>query len=352
MTLRRTNVELLAATEGSPCDAGFNSCSLLYKITGSEGFAADGGVVLDKIGQVLLILLAAVFLRWLANRAIERIIKQVTSIKGPQSIAELADKLGSGNARRDELLGDRGDKRAETLTGVLQHVSGIVIFTVAFMLVLSAFNVNLAPILASAGIAGIAIGFGAQNLVQDYLAGIFILIEDQYGVGDNVDVGDAQGTVVDMGLRVTTLRSLDGTLWYVRNGQILRVGNSSQSWAYVVVDTPLPPTADIDRAGEIITQVAEEFVADEDWSTHILKEPEYLGPVELTIDEIKVRLGVRTTSDQQWAAGRELRLRVTEALRAAGIIDLASSGRIYVPRIANGGAAGAAGASGATGPTA
>jgi small conductance mechanosensitive channel len=318
-------------------------------MTGSEGFAVDGGAVLDKIGQILLILMAAWLLRWIVNRAIDRIIRQVTSIKGPQSIADLADKLGSGNARREELLGDRSGKRAETLTGVLQHVAGIVIYTVAFMLVLSAFNVNLAPILASAGIAGIAIGFGAQNLVQDYLAGIFILIEDQYGVGDNVDVGDATGTVVDMGLRVTTLRSLDGTLWYVRNGQILRVGNSSQSWAYVVVDTPLPPTADIDRAGEIISEVAEEFVGDDEWREHILKEPEYLGPIEMTIDQIMVRLGVRTTSDQQWAAGRELRRRVTEALREAGIIDLASSGRIYVPRtMTNPGAAGAAGAAGTT----
>jgi small-conductance mechanosensitive channel len=347
MTLRRTNVELLAATEeASPCDAGFNSCSMLFKITGNEGFAVDGGVVLDKIGQVLIIVVAAFFLRWLVNRAIGRIIKQVTSIKGPQSIAELADKLGSGNSRRDELLGDRSDKRAETLTGVLQHVAGIVIFSIAFMLVLSAFNVNLAPILASAGIAGIAIGFGAQNLVQDYLAGIFILIEDQYGVGDVVDVGDASGVVVDMGLRVTTLRSLDGTLWYVRDGQILRVGNSSQGWAYVVVDTPLPPSADIDRAGEIITQVAAAFVEEEEWASHILKEPEYLGPIEMTIDQIMVRLGVRTASDQQWAAGRELRLRVTEALRAAGIIDPTTSGRIYVPRTAAGGAAGAAGAAG------
>jgi small-conductance mechanosensitive channel len=336
---------LLLAENGetSPCDTGFNSCSLLWKITGSDEFSLDTGTVLDKVCQVLLILLAAALLRWVVNRSISRIIKQVTTIKGPQSIAELADKLGSSNSRRDELLGDRSAARAETLTGVLQHVAGIVIYTIAFMLVLSAFNVNLAPILASAGIAGIAIGFGAQNLVQDYLAGIFILIEDQYGVGDNVDVGDAVGTVVDMGLRVTTLRSLDGTLWYVRNGQILRVGNSSQSWAYVVVDTPLPPTADIDRAGEIITEVATAFEEDEEWRNHILKEPEYLGPIEMTIDEIKVRLGVRTTSDQQWAAGRELRRRVTEALREAGIIDLASSGRIYVPRtMGNGGPAGTA----------
>ncbi|WP_158630285.1 mechanosensitive ion channel family protein [Glycomyces terrestris] len=338
-------MEVLAQAEtASPCETGFNACSLLWRISDNKEFAVDAGSVLDKIGQVLLILVVAFLLRWVVNRAIARIIKQVTTIKGPQSIADLADKLGSSNSRREELLGDRSKARADTLTGVLQHVAGIVIYTVAFMLVLSSFNVNLAPILASAGIAGIAIGFGAQNLVQDYLAGIFILLEDQYGVGDNVDVGDATGTVVDMGLRVTTLRSLDGTLWYVRNGQILRVGNSSQSWAYVVVDTPLPPTADIDRAGEIITRVAEEFKDDEEWSDHVLKAPEYLGPIEMTIDEIKVRLGVRMTSDQQWAAGRELRRRVTEALREAGIIDLASSGRIYVPRtMANGGAAGAAG---------
>ncbi|MEU5870071.1 mechanosensitive ion channel family protein [Glycomyces sp. NPDC047369] len=334
-------VTVAAAESASPCDAGFNACTLLYRITDNEEFSVDAGVVLDKIGQVLLILIAAFALRWLVNRTIARIIKQVTTIKGPQSIAELADKLGSSNSRREELLGDRSAKRADTLTGVLQHVAGIVIYTIAFMLVLSAFSVNLAPILASAGIAGIAIGFGAQNLVQDYLAGIFILLEDQYGVGDNVDVGDATGTVVDMGLRVTTLRSLDGTLWYVRNGQILRVGNSSQSWAYVVVDTPLPPTADIDRAGEIITEVAAGFVEDEEWSDHILKEPEYLGPIEMTIDEIKVRLGVRTTSDQQWAAGRELRRRVTEALREAGVIDPAGSGRIYVPRTQAGGGAAA-----------
>ena len=340
------NVELLAeATEGSPpCETGFNSCTLLFKMTGNDEFSLDAGAVLDKIGEVLLILLAALLLRWIVNRSISRIIKQVTTLKGPQSIADLADKLGSSNSRRDELLGDRSEKRAETLTGVLQHVSGIVIFAIAFMLVLSAFNVNLAPILASAGIAGIAIGFGAQNLVQDYLAGIFILIEDQYGVGDNVDVGDAAGTVVDMGLRVTTLRSLDGTLWYVRNGQILRVGNSSQSWAYVVVDTPLPPNADVDRAGELIVGIAEAFVEEDEWREHILKAPEYLGPVEVTIDEIKVRLGVRTTSDQQWAAGRELRRRITESLRDAGVVDLAGTGRIYVPRgAASGGAAGAAG---------
>ncbi|THV39443.1 mechanosensitive ion channel family protein [Glycomyces buryatensis] len=324
-------MELLAATgDASPCEAGFNSCSLLLKITDSESFAVDGGAVLDTIFHVLMIIAAALVLRWLVNRSIHRIIKQVTTTKGPASISDLADRLASSASRREGIVGDRSSQRADTLTGVLQHVTSIIIMSVAFMLVLSVFNVNLAPILASAGIAGIAIGFGAQNLVQDYLAGIFILVEDQYGVGDFVDVGDATGEVVDMGLRVTTLRSLDGTLWYVRNGQILRVGNSSQSWAYVVVDTPLPPSADVDRVGEIITGIAEAFVGEDEWRGHILEAPEYLGVVEVTIDEIKVRLGVRTSSDQQWAVGRELRLRISESLREAEIVN--TSSRVYIPR--------------------
>ncbi|GAB3650531.1 mechanosensitive ion channel family protein [Glycomyces tarimensis] len=323
-------MELLAATGDSPCETGLNSCSLLWRVTESEGFAVDGGAVLDKIVHVLLIVLAALVLRWIVNRTIARIIKQVTSVRGPQPISDLAERLASGSSRREGIVGDRSRQRAETLTGVLQHVSGIVIWSIAFMLILSAFSVNLAPILASAGIAGIAIGFGAQNLVQDYLAGIFILLEDQYGVGDIVDVGDAIGEIVDMGLRVTTIRSLDGTLWYVRNGQILRVGNMSQSWAYVIIETPLPPNTDLELVGEKITAIAEEFAEDDEWRAHVLAEPEYVGVTEMTIDEIKVRLGVRTTSDEQWAAGRELRRRISEALREAGITT--SGSRVYVPR--------------------
>ncbi len=324
-------MELLAATGDSPCETGFNSCSLLWRVTESRGFSLDGGAVIDKIFEILVIVIAAFVLRWLVNRFIARIIKQVTTTKRPQSIAELNNLLGSSKSRREEIVGDRTQQRAATLTSVLQHINGIVIMSVAFMLILSVFNVNLAPILASAGIAGIAIGFGAQNLVQDYLAGIFILLEDQYGVGDIVDVGDASGTVEDMGLRVTTIRALDGTLWYVRNGQILRVGNSSQSWAYVVVDTPLPPTVDVDEAGRLMTEVAAAFAEDEEWRDHVIEEPEYVGVIEVTIDQTKLRLGVKTSSDQQWAAGRELRRRIADALKEAGITDTMAA-RVYVPR--------------------
>lgn len=325
-------MELLAAGADSPCETGFNSCSLLWKITESEGVATDVGAFLDRIWKVLLIIIVALVIRWLVNRFIARVIKQVTSPKRPLAIAELNGVLASGTNRRDELVGDRSKARAETLTSVLQHVNGVVVMAVAFMLILGTFDINLAPILASAGIAGIALGFGAQALVQDYLAGIFILVEDQYGVGDFVDVGEASGTIVDMGLRVTTIRSLDGTLWYVRNGQIMRVGNSSQSWAYVVLDTPLPPTVDVDEAAELILAEVRAFATDEEWSQYVLTEPEYLGVATMTIDEITLRTGVRTTSDKQWAAGREMRRRISDRLRESGIAADMRASRVYVPR--------------------
>lgn len=323
-------MELLAATGDSPCEAGFNACSLLWRLTESKGFATEGGDVIDTVFQVLIIALAAFVLRWVINRFIARIIKQVTRAKRPQSIAELNSLLGSAKTRREEIVGDRRQQRSATLTSVLQHINGVVIFSVAFMMILGVFNVNLAPILASAGIAGLAIGFGAQNLVQDYVAGIFMLLEDQYGVGDIVDVGEVTGTVEDMGLRVTTIRALDGTLWYVRNGQIMRVGNTSQSWAYVVLDIPLPPSVDVDETSEVIMGAVRSFAEDEQWRDGVLAEPEFSGVAAMTIDEITVRFGLKMTSDQQWSGGRELRRRISEALKDAGISM--TGGRVYVPR--------------------
>ncbi len=323
-------MELLAATGESPCEVGVNSCSLLWRLTDSETFAVNGGEIIDTIAKILLIVVVAFVLRWVVNRFIDRVIKQVTNVRRPQSIAELNSLLGSAKTRREEIVGDRRLQRAATLTSVLQHINGVVIFSVAFMMILGVFEVNLAPILASAGIAGLAIGFGAQNLVQDYVAGIFMLLEDQYGVGDIVDVGEVIGTVEDMGLRVTTIRSLDGTLWYVRNGQILRVGNTSQSWAYVVLDIPLPPTVDVDEASDVIMDAVRSFAEDEDWRASVLGEPEFSGVASMTIDETTVRFGLKMNSDQQWAGGRELRRRISEALKGAGISM--TGGRVYVPR--------------------
>jgi small conductance mechanosensitive channel len=325
-------MELLAADGESPCVIGVNACSLIWRWTENESLATTGGAVVDRFLQILLIAGVALVLRSVVNRLIAKIIEKVTEAKRPQSIGELSQLIGSSKSRREEIVGDRRKQRAATLTSVLQHINSVVVFAIAIMLILSAFNLNLAPILASAGIVGIALGFGAQNLVQDYLAGIFILIEDQYGVGDVVDVGDASGVVEDMGLRVTTLRALDGTLWYVRNGQILRVGNSSQSWARVVLDIPLSPTVDVDQASETIMRVTRAFAEEEEWQRHVLDAPEFQGVSAMTIDQTQVRVSMQVTSDEQWAAARELRRRLSEALKAEGFTEQMAKHRVFVPR--------------------
>ena len=150
---------------------------------------------------------------------------------------------------------ERRKQRAEALGSVLQSIASVTIFSIATMMVLSEFGVELAPLLAGAGIAGVALGFGAQNLVKDFIAGLFMLLEDQYGVGDVIDLGDVSGTVEAVGLRITTIRDARGVLWYIRNGEIIRVGNRSQGWAVVVVDVPVG-FAGVEEATEVLNAAA------------------------------------------------------------------------------------------------
>jgi len=187
------------------------------------------------------------------------------------------------------------------------------------MMILAEFGINLGPVLASAGIIGVALGFGAQNLVKDFLSGIFMMLEDQYGVGDVVDVGPASGTVETVGLRVTTLRDINGTVWYVRNGEISRVGNSSQGFAVAVVDVPLGYGANVDRATEIIDQVAREVTAAEPTVADVIEPPEVLGVEKVTPDGLTVRLTVKVRPGRQWAVQRVLRARIMTAIEDAGI---------------------------------
>ena len=155
------------------------------------------------------------------------------------------------------------------ITGVLVAIIGTMI--------LSELGVNIAPIIASAGILGIALGFGAQSLVKDFLSGIFMIFEDQYGVGDVVDVGEASGTVEAVSLRVTRLRDVNGTVWYVRNGEILRVGNMSQNWARAVLDVTVGYDEDLARVQRVLTEVAHDLWEDEDFKGLIIEEPEVTG---------------------------------------------------------------------------
>ena len=197
---------------------------------------------------------------------------------------------------------------------MLNSAASITIFVVAFLLVLSELQVNLAPFIAGTSIVGVALGFGAQNIVKDFLAGMFMLMEDQYGVGDVIDFEKATGTVEAVGLRSTRLRDVNGTVWYVRNGEVVRVGNKSQGFAQVVLDIPIDAWADVDAASAAMVAVSRELAAEEDWSGVFLSEPEVQGVESMTREETVIRLVAKVRPLEQWRTARELRRRIRDRL--------------------------------------
>ncbi|MGQ0844184.1 MAG: mechanosensitive ion channel family protein, partial [Sporichthyaceae bacterium] len=217
------------------------------------------------------------------------------------------------------LAAERRHQRAATMSSVLRSVSTGVIFTVAILMALSELGLNVAPLIASAGIIGVALGFGAQSLVKDFLSGLFMIVEDQYGVGDVTDLGDASGTVEAVGLRVTRLRDVNGTVWYVRNGEIARVGNKSQGWARAVIDVDIAYGEDVSRVRKLMLDTANEVFESEPNSALIVEPPEVWGVEALSADAVVVRLVVKTVPLQQWKVARLLRERIKFAFDDAGI---------------------------------
>jgi small-conductance mechanosensitive channel len=217
------------------------------------------------------------------------------------------------------LVDERRHQRVRALGSVLRSAASVTIFTIAGVAVLGDLGINLAPLLASAGVVGIAIGFGAQNLVRDYLSGIFMLVEDQYGVGDVITVGDATGTVETVTLRITRLRDVNGIVWHVRNGAIERVGNESQGWARAVIDFPVPYAADLATIRSILADAAETMWNEPVWRAVMLEKPEVWGAQKVSSTEVIMRIVVKTAPLRQWEVERETRARVKAALDDAGI---------------------------------
>lgn len=220
-------------------------------------------------------------------------------------------------------------QRARTIGSLLRSVSTFAIYGVALIMVLAQLGIDVAPILASAGVLGLAIGFGAQNLVRDFLSGIFMMLEDQYGVGDVVDLGEAVGDVEAVGLRITTIRDINGTVWYVRNGEIFRVGNFSKNFAVAVVDVPLAHHANTEQASELALQAARE-VAEGEHAQDVVEPPQLLGVQSVTPYALTLRLTTKTRAGRQWAVQRTLNERVQSALTAAEI-PAPVVGRLPVP---------------------
>jgi moderate conductance mechanosensitive channel len=264
--------------------------------------------------KALLILTAA----WVANRLLRRAIRRlVASMTEDGGLAAL--RAPTALARTGEMPSLRRVQRAETVGALLKSVASVGIWTLAVLMALGTLGVDLGPLIAGAGIVGVAVGFGSQNLVRDFISGIFMLMEDQYGVGDVVDAGPATGTVEGVGLRTTRLRDVSGTLWHIPNGEIRRVGNRSQGWARALVDVEVAYSTDLDDATRAIERVAHELSVDERWAAKLLEQPEVWGVEELGPDGIRVRLVAKTRPLEQWKVARELRARLKVAFDQAGI---------------------------------
>ncbi len=256
---------------------------------------------------ILGLVLLGVAARWFLHRVVDQLVRRA------------ADGMASPVLRRrheepdDEpplLVSGRRVQRAETMGSLLKSVASIVIFTVTAITAVAEIGYPVGPLIASAGIAGVALGFGAQSLVKDFLSGIFMIFEDQYGVGDVVDLGEAVGTIEAVGLRVTRLRDVQGTVWYVRNGEILRVGNQSQNWARTVLDIPVALDQDLTRVQDVLRDVAHDLWDDEDYRHLIIEEPEVWGVQDLTPNWVLVRVTLKTAPLEQWGVAREMRKRV------------------------------------------
>jgi small conductance mechanosensitive channel len=213
----------------------------------------------------------------------------------------------------------RADQRARTLAAVTGSVVRIVVWTTAGLTILGVLGINLGPLIAGASIVGVALGFGAQALVRDFLSGFFILVEDQYGVGDSVNVSGVKGTVEEVTLRVTRMRSDDGSVWFVPNGEIRKVANATMGWQRALIDILLPLDVDVDRALTVMAEEADALAHDADWEPDIVEPPQVLGVDAMSADGLTIKVTARTIPQRQDAFARLLRARIAARLRREGI---------------------------------
>jgi small conductance mechanosensitive channel len=233
------------------------------------------------------------------------------------------------------------ERRVRTLGMLATKVAGGLIAIIATLMVLDLFGVDIGPALAGLGVAGIAVGFGAQTLVRDWLAGIFIVLENQYNQGDVVRIAGVDGVVEDFSLRRTTLRDLDGTVHTVPNGQIIVASNMTRLWARVNLDISIPYDTDYDQAAAIINRVGEELHADAEWGPRLLEAPTVVRVNALADSAVSLKVLGQVQAAQQWAVAGELRRRILAAFARDGI-EIPFPRRVIVNRSEAGGAASAA----------
>lgn len=317
-------------TESCKTDA---LCSWVFDQTQIQWLANSSYVIVVKPLRIAAIILFALLIRWLLHRGISRLTATTSRAAMPALLKPLREKAGKEkDATENTFIPERRRQRAEAIGSVLRSFVTAVVFGMAALLVMGELGFNLGPLLASASIVGVALGFGAQSLVKDLIAGLFMLLEDQYGVGDSVDLGDAIGVVETVGLRVTTVRDMRGVLWYIRNGEIIRVGNKSQGWAMVVIDIPIG-FVNSEEATGVLRDAAMALADEPEHATEFLEPPDVVGVEQMTVDGAVIRTIAKTTADGQPIIQRELRRRLTEALETSGISERIAISRM-LPRSA------------------
>jgi len=283
--------------------------------------------------RVLLIVGIGSVVLALVRRVIRKVTEHIAEGGSPSGRSKrlkgLESAAGGVLLRANPLAGARRAQRARTVGSVLRSTANIVIGATIVLMVLAELGVNIAPFLASAGIVGVALGFGAQSLVKDFLSGTFMLLEDQYGVGDTVDLGEVSGTVEEVALRVTKVRDASGTLWFIRNGEILRTGNKTQEWGRAMVEVRVAYWADVDAVRAALLVAAEDVGRDPVLGTYFLEPPEVTGIEVMTAEALHLKVQVKTQAAMQWEVARALRARVRVALSDARI-PLAGAQQVVV----------------------
>ena len=310
---------MYALETSDPCAADQHICRAAMDITGNGTTAKIADVVIGKPLAILGLLLLGLVIRWVLHKLVDRIVARAEGGVLPANRFTRGGKSAAQNSARDMVTATRRVQRAKTMGDLLKSIITGVLVAIFGTMMLSELGVNIAPIIASAGIIGLALGFGAQSLVKDFLSGIFMIFEDQYGVGDVVDVGEASGTIEAVSLRVTRLRDVNGTVWYVRNGEILRVGNMSQNWARTVLDIGVAYSEDLAKVRRVLMEVAHDLWEDDEFKGIVIEEPEVWGVEALTPDGVTVRVTLKTAPLEQWAVAREMRQRIKARFDYEGI---------------------------------
>lgn len=270
----------------------------------------EGGV------RIVFIVVLALVLRAVVRKLISQLVARMGR---PSEDEEETGRLGGLLANSGVVNTERRQQRSEAIGSVLRSVASFTILGTAALMVLSALGVNLAPLLASAGVAGVAIGFGARNLVTDFLSGVFMIMEDQYGVGDEIDTGVASGTVLEVGLRVTKLRGAGGEIWYIRNGEVKRIANMSQGWGTATVDVQVGYKEDLLRVEALITEAAEQLSKETPYDELIWGRVKVLGVDSVATDSLVLKVEARTTPGKSPQVARALRQRLKQAFDEAGV---------------------------------